>query len=88
MIKKVKEKKEFYIEFSDEEIAKIGWNKGQKLSIKTTEDGFLLQPFSTLEIDLSEFDRSTLEHLISMSCELDISVNEVISNVLENYIKK
>lgn len=87
MVKKIKEKKELYIDFSDEEVNKFGWKPNQKLSIKDTEDGFLLQPFCTLEIDLAEFDRSTLEHLIGMSCDLDISVNEVISNILETYLQ-
>jgi bifunctional DNA-binding transcriptional regulator/antitoxin component of YhaV-PrlF toxin-antitoxin module len=88
MVKKIKEKKELYIEFDEDEVASFGWKPGQKLSIKTDKDGFLLQPFSTLEIDLSDFDRSTLEHLISMSCEMDVSINEVISTILENYIDK
>lgn len=44
--------------------------------------------FESIEIDLSTFDRKVLEHIISESCEKDISVNKVISDILLEFLKK
>ena len=40
----------------------------------------------SLELDLAEFERDILEALIIESCEKNISVNEVIVNVLKSYL--
>lgn len=40
----------------------------------------------TIELDLGDFDRTILEHLIKESCEKDISINRVVSNILKWYI--
>lgn len=44
--------------------------------------------FESIEIDLSTFDRKVLEHIIAESCEKDISVNKVISDILAEFLKK
>lgn len=41
-----------------------------------------------IEIDLSIFERELLEHLIIKSCEEDVSVNKIITNLLEQYLKQ
>jgi hypothetical protein len=42
----------------------------------------------SLELNLDEFERDILEALIKESCEKNISVNEIISNILTTYIDK
>ena len=89
MTKKVKEKKDYYIEFSDEEREQLGIEENQKFSIKLMDDdSFIMTPFAKIDIDLADFSREALENLISISVEKDISVNEVINQILENYIEK
>lgn len=75
------------VKFSEEELEELNIKEGDKFSVKETENGILLERFATLEIDMSEWDRSILEMLIKDSCEQDISINEVISNILEKYIQ-
>ena len=36
--KKVQEKKDLFIQFSEEEIQELGWEENQKLSIKVDEE--------------------------------------------------
>jgi hypothetical protein len=89
-VKKVLEKKDLYIQFSEEEIQELGWEEGQKLSFKFDEDtkAITLEPFVKMEIDISEWPREILEFLVGESCERDISVNEVINETLLKFIEK
>lgn len=82
--KKVQEKKDLFIQFSEEEIQEMGWEENQKLSIKVDEKTgqITLEPFVKMDIDIGEWDREILEFLIAESCERDISVNEVINETL------
>ena len=85
--KKILEKTEQYIQFSDEELQELGWKENQKLSIELTNGGIMLKPFVKIDIDMSNWSREILEYIISESCEKDISVNEVISNTIEQTLK-
>ena len=76
------------VKFTDEELEKLGIKQGDKFSIKEEDGGILFQKFTTIDLDISEWDREILENLIHQSCEKDISVNEVISDILETYIKE
>lgn len=89
-VKKVLEKKELYIQFSDEEMEELGWKEGQKLSFKFDEEtkAITLEPFVKMEIDISEWPREILEFLVGESCDRDISVNEVINETLLKFIEK
>jgi hypothetical protein len=82
--KKVLEKKELYIQFSDEEINEIGWEEGQKLSISYDEDtnAIALKPYVKVDIDMSEWSRELLEFLVSESCRKDVSCNQIVEDVL------
>jgi hypothetical protein len=71
------------VKFTEDELAQLNIKQGDKFSIKETDDGVLLQRFDTVDINLSELDRELLEFLIQESCDKDISINEVISNLLE-----
>jgi hypothetical protein len=88
--KKVQEKKELYIQFSDEEMQELGWEEGQKLSFKFDEEtkAITLEPFVKMEIEISEWPREILEFLIQESCDRDIPVNEVINETLLKFIDK
>lgn len=89
-VKKVLEKKDLYVQFSEEEMQELGWEEGQKLSFKFDEEtkAITLEPFVKMELDISEWDRELLEFLVGESCERDISVNEVINEVLKESLKK
>ena len=84
MEKVVQSKQEFFIEFTDEELSNLNLKKGSKLTVEIDENTkeIKLTPFGSIEISLSDFNRDTLEFLISESVEKDISVNEVISDIL------
>lgn len=85
--KTIQRSEDCFVQFSDEELHKLGIKKGDKFSWELQEDGgVLLKKFATIDFDLADFDRSTLEFLISESCEKDLSVNDVISNILEDMI--
>jgi len=89
-VKKVLEKKDLYIQFSEEEMQELGWEEGQKLSFKFNEEtkAITLEPFVKMDLDIGEWSREILEFLIGQSCERDISVNEVINEVLKESLKK
>lgn len=88
MLKKVKEKKEYFIDFSDEECETLGISENKKYSMEMHEDGSIeMIPFATIDINLEDFSRKTLEFLVAESVEKDISVNDVITKALENAIK-
>ena len=76
------------VKFTEDELAKLNIKQGDKFSIKETDDGILLEKFSTVDIDLSEFERELLEFLIQESCDKDISINDVISNILEKGLEQ
>ena len=89
MVKKVKEKVEYYIDFTDEEINECGLEVGQKYTWNVDkETGVVsLTPYEKIDIDLGSFSRETLEFLIHLSCEKDISCNDVIENILTDIVK-
>ena len=88
--KKVQEKKELFLQFSEEEMQEMGWKEGQKLSLKFNEEtkAITLEPFVKMDIDISEWDREILEYLVGESCERDVPVNEIINESLEKMINK
>lgn len=88
--KKVQEKKELFLQFSEEEIQEMGWEEGQKLSLKFDEEtkAITLEPFVKMNIDIGEWDREILEYLVGESCDRDVPVNEIINESLEKMINK
>lgn len=88
--KKVLEKKELYLQFSEEEMEEFGWEEGQKLSFKFNEDtkAITLEPFVKMEIDITEWPVEILQFLVGESCERDISVNQIINETLLKFIDK
>jgi bifunctional DNA-binding transcriptional regulator/antitoxin component of YhaV-PrlF toxin-antitoxin module len=76
------------VKFTEEELSKLNIKQGDKFSIKETDEGILLEKFSTIDIDLSQFERELLEFLIQESCNKDVSINEVISDILEKGLEQ
>lgn len=88
MMKQVQSREELFIQFTDEEIEKLGLEKNQKLSMEILENGSIkMTPFAKIDIDITEWSREVLENLIQESVEKDISVNEVITQAIEKYLK-
>ena len=85
--KTVKVKEDYYIEFTDEELAALKMEKGQKFSCKVEDGALKLEPFVKVELEIGDWPREILTFLIQESCERDVSVNEVINEVLEKSIK-
>lgn len=76
------------VKFTEDELAKLNIKQGDKFSIKETNDGIVLEKFATVDIDLSECSREILEFLIQESCDKDVSINEVISDILEKGLER
>jgi len=85
--KTVKVKEEHYIEFTDEELQALNMEKGQKFSCKIEDGALKLEPFVKVELEIGNWDREVLLMLIEESCERDVSVNEVINDLLEKVIE-
>jgi len=74
---------DLYLQFTDEELKELNIKQGDKFSVKHHEDGSIeLRPHVKIEIDMSDWSREVLEMLIKDSCEQDISVNDVIANII------
>lgn len=85
--KQIKVKEDYYIDFTDEELSALKMEKGQKYSCEIENGALKLVPFEKVELEIGSWDRSILEMLIQESCERDVSVNQVISDILEEVIK-
>ena len=85
--KTVLKKEEYYIQFTDEELAELNMEKGQKFTCDIEDGALKLTPFAKIELEMEDWPREVLEFIIQESCEKDISVNDVICNLLEEVIK-
>jgi len=85
--KTIKVKEDYYIDFTDEELAALKMEKGQKYSCEVIGDSLKLTPYVKIELEIGSWDREILEFIINESCEKDVSVNQVINDILEEGIK-
>jgi hypothetical protein len=85
--KTILKKEDYYIEFTDEELIELNIEKGQKFTCELKDGGIQLTPFAKVELEMGNWPRELLEYLIQESCERDVSVNEVICDVLKEVIK-
>lgn len=85
MIKKtLQPTNDLYIQFTEEELSAIGAGPGTRFSVKHHDDGSIeLRPYVKMEIEISDWSREVLEMLITKSCEDDVSVNDVINDLLK-----
>jgi len=86
--KTIKVKEDYYIDFTDEELTALKMEKGQKYTCEIEDGALKLIPYEKVELEIGSWEREILEMLIQESCERDVSVNEVISDILEDVIKK
>lgn len=83
MNKKLKETKQYSIEFTEEELAEFGWDENQKIEVTENEDGsILLEPYKKIPIDLDLFSKEDLMYIITESCRLDVSTNDIIAAMI------
>lgn len=87
MIKKLEPTGDLCVKFTEDELEQLKIKEGDKFSIEEFEDGILLKKYGTMEVDMSDFSRETLERLIKESCERDVSVNQIIEDVLKSSIE-
>jgi hypothetical protein len=85
--KTILKKEEYYIQFTDEEMVELNIEPGQKFTCELKDGGLQLTPFAKIELEIGEWPREILEFLLQESCERDVSVNEVINDVLKGAIK-
>jgi hypothetical protein len=85
--KTVLKREEHYIEFTDEELTELNIEKGQKFTCELKDGGIQLTPYAKIELEMGSWPREVLELLIQESCEKDISVNDVICDLLKEVIK-
>ncbi len=89
MIKKtVQRSEECFVQFTEDELAQLNIKAGDKFSCEIDDGGILLKKYATLDLDISEWSRNVLEMLIAESVEQDVSVNEVICNIVSKFIKE
>jgi bifunctional DNA-binding transcriptional regulator/antitoxin component of YhaV-PrlF toxin-antitoxin module len=87
MIKKtIQRSDDLFVQFTTEEMSALNIKPGDKFSWKAEGDSILLQKYGSIDLDLSELSRETLEMLITDSVNKDISVNEVIEQILEQHL--
>jgi hypothetical protein len=83
----VKEKKDLYIEFTEEEMAELGWEHNQKLSITVNEDKSIsIKPWVKVEIDMTGWPKEIYALLVEKSLEEDKTINQIIVDLLEKSI--
>lgn len=87
MIKKtVQRSEECYIQFTNEELEQLNIKQGDKFSWEQQDDGIMLKRYVSIDVDISEWSREALEMLIIESVEKDISVNDVICQILTEQV--
>jgi hypothetical protein len=76
------------IAFTEDELKELNIKEGDKFDFKLQEDGTVkLDKYVDLELDITDWPREVLEMLVKRSCEQDVSVNEVLIEILEEAIK-
>jgi bifunctional DNA-binding transcriptional regulator/antitoxin component of YhaV-PrlF toxin-antitoxin module len=80
--------KDAYLQFTEDELLEFGIKQGDKFSVKIQDDGFLLEKYKDIELDINDFDIDTLKMLVLKSFQEDITCNQVLINVLQEYIDK
>lgn len=84
MIKKtIQRSEDCFVQFTNEELIKLGIKEGDKFSWEEDNGSILLKKYVPLEVDISDWSRDVLEMLISESVEKDISINDVICGIIE-----
>ena len=86
--KKAQRSEELYIQFTEQELEALNIKAGDKFSWEVEDNSVVLKKFVSLDVDISEWSREVLEMLIVESVQKDISINEVICDILDGYLPK
>lgn len=88
IVKTVQKKEDLFIEFTEAEMKDLNIEPHDKFEIDLKADNtIVLKKFEKIDLNLSEFDRTTLEMLVSKSIESQVPVDEVIREVLTQYLE-
>lgn len=83
IVKTVQKKEDFYVEFTDEEMDRLGFERGDKFEVEVGDDQtIILRKMAKVDLDLEEFDKSTLVFLIEESVREQKPVDDVIREVI------
>lgn len=77
------------IRFTEDELTELNIKQGDKFDFKIQSDGSIkLTKYVKLEIETEHWPVELLHLLIKESCERDVSVNEIITEILEKAINE
>lgn len=77
------------IRFTEDELLELNIKEGDKFDFKPQEDGSVkLEKYVDLELDMEDWPIEILQMLVKQSCERDVSVNEIIIEILEKAIEQ
>lgn len=86
--KKVEKKEEYYLTFTNEELSQLGLKEGDKMDWVIQDDGVFLKKWTSVDLELQDWSKETLLFLIQESVEKNLTINEVIVNILEDVVKR
>lgn len=86
--KKVEKKEEYYLTFTDEELSQLGLREGDKLDWEIKEDGIFLKKWVSMDLEIEDWSKETLLFLIQESLEKNLTINDVIVNILDDVVKR
>jgi len=76
------------IRFTEDELKQLNIKEGDRFDFKLQDDGSVkLDKYVDIELDMADWPREVLEMLVKRSCERDVSVNEILIEILEQAIK-
>ena len=76
------------IAFTEDELKQLNIKEGDRFDFKLQDDGSVkLDKYVDIELDMADWPREVLEMLVKRSCERDVSVNEILIEILEQAIK-
>jgi hypothetical protein len=86
MIKTLQPSKDMFIQFTEDELLELNIQAGDKFTAIPKEDGVFLEKMAEIELDLEEFPEEIKDMLIVKSIEDQIPVDEVINNLLKDFL--
>jgi hypothetical protein len=78
---------DLYLQFTEEELAELNIVPGDKFDVKLQNDGSIkLEKYVKIELEIEDWPIELLQLLVKESCDKDISVNDVVCNLLRQGI--
>jgi hypothetical protein len=83
VLKTLQRSNDHYIQFTEEEMECLQIKPGDKFSYKVNSDGTVsMEKFVPVELDIESWDKEVLLFLLEESITKDLTINEVINDVL------